>query len=108
MSLIWRQDTSSQFKQTKILLEYQLLSNEWMSNCRLIQLALEPEIRIYIYIYRNQGPQYKRTRSWKVSHENLLIQTRKGGSKLMCSKKKNYFQEIYAKKLLGSETYILI
>ena len=51
MSLIWRQDTSSQFKQTKILLEYQLLSNEWMSNCRLMQLALEPKKRIYIYIY---------------------------------------------------------
>ena len=51
MSLILRQDTSSQFKQTKIQWEYQLLSNEWMSNCRLIQLALEPEKRIYIYIY---------------------------------------------------------
>ena len=89
MSLILRQDTSSQFKQTKILLEYQLLSNEWMSNCRLIQLALELEKSMCVYcIHGNQGPQDKRTRSWKVSLENLLIQTTKGGTKLMCSKKK--------------------
>ena len=93
MSLILRQDTSSQFKQTKILWECQLFYNEWMSACRLIQLALEPKksmcVCVYIYcIHGNQGAQDKRTRSWKVSHENLLIQTRKGATKLMCSKKK--------------------
>ena len=89
MSLILRQDTSSQFKQTKILWECQLFYNEWMSTCKLIQLALELEKSMCVYcIHGNQGPQDKRTRSWKVSLENLLIQTRKGGTKLMCSKKK--------------------
>ena len=60
-------------KQTKILWEYQLLSNEWMSNCRLTYIY----IYILCYIHGNQGPQYKQTRSYKVCHENLLIQTRK-------------------------------
>ena len=49
ISLIQQQDTNSQFKRTKIQREYQLLSNERMSNYKL-----------YIcYIHGNQRPQYK-------------------------------------------------
>ena len=100
-------------KQTKILWEYQLLSNEWMSNCRLtyihtyIHTHTHTHIYIYVYIicyiHGNQGPQYKRTRSCKVSRRNLLIQTRKVEQN-WCIQKNIYiyFQEIYAKKLLGS------
>ena len=74
-----------------------------MSNCRLIQLALELEKRIYIYIYRNQGPQFKRTRSCKVKPRKFTNTNKKRGNKIDVFKK-NYFQEIYAKKLLALET----